>query len=193
MPERRPFYRKLIDTYWLMSCVGAIVIGVTLPVLLVCWNCWRTGPLLPMDDDFASAGGPPLIVVLDRSAGLLFIATFCCGPGAVLLAVILHNVLSAMKGGEPHEIMRKGALLGAVLAFLNVPGFMAGALLHGDYVGFRLACLFLVSGATCGAWIAWQAYRSNNAAPLFPRYSLRTLLVIVFLWGLLLAIFAPQK
>ena len=43
-----------------------------------------------------------------------------------------------------------------------------------------------------GAWIAWQAYRERHAERgFFPRFSLRTLIVGTFSWGVLLAVFMP--
>jgi len=60
-------------------------------------------------------------------------------------------------------------------------------------IALRIALLFVVTGATCGAWIAWQAYRERHPERgFFPRFSLRTLIVGAFSWGLLLAVYMPQ-
>jgi hypothetical protein len=79
-------------------------------------------------------------------------------------------------------------VLGVACAFLNLPGYAAGM-----YVGLpRLLALFVVAGATCGLWIAWQAYRNiHPEAGCFPQYRLSTLLMLVIAWGVVLALFTP--
>jgi len=128
---------------------------------------------------------------------LLFIALIGCGPGAFLLGLFAFTTMRrarCLKASRENEAMRHGALLGAALAFANFPGYLSAVFYEGeDLIALRIALLFVVTGATCGAWIAWQAYRERHPERgLFPRFSLRTLIVGAFSWGLLLAVYMPQ-
>mgnify|MGYP001616675931 CR=1 FL=1 len=82
--------------------------------------------------------------------------------------------------------------VGSVIAFLNLPAHLSAVLFEWDSSLdlLRYILLFIVSGASCGAWIGWQAYRAENPqAGFFPPCSLKTLLGVVLAWGALLALF----
>ncbi|MCY3018237.1 MAG: hypothetical protein NTW87_04290 [Planctomycetota bacterium] len=185
--------------YWLGACAGAVVIGVTLPTLLVCFHAGRQGvfwalthgPQDPVEP-------PPWSDVAGGWVALQAIATVACGPGAVVLALLLYRFCKgvALWPTAPplQHVVRYGMALGAVMAFLNFPGYLVGLVLDGQrYPTAKVALLFVVAGASAGMWIAWQAYRAAHPKERFwPRYSLATLLLVVFAWGLLLMVFAPD-
>lgn len=185
---------------WAWALVGSIVIGVTLPTLLVCMNCGRRGvfPGLPGD----GSEGPPVPpswekLIIDWT-GLQAAALMFCGPGAAILAWWLF--LAAEKASHPDEgasaqkIIKREMIFGAIAAFVNLPGLGAGLILPYDrLVWVRLPLLFIVAGASSGAWIGWQAWRSAHPEErLIPRFSLGTLLLVLVAWGALLAVFAPK-
>ncbi|HYF50669.1 MAG TPA: hypothetical protein VEJ63_14750, partial [Planctomycetota bacterium] len=127
---------------------------------------------------------------LDECAGLEIIATIFCGPGALIIGFLLYTFLKGFEASVVRERILCSMWVGALLAFFNFPGYLALAFVDLS----RVVALFLVAGASSGAWLAWQAYRSQNpGAPIFPRFSLGTLMLIVLAWGALLLIFAPQR
>jgi hypothetical protein len=90
---------------------------------------------------------------------------------------------------ETQPNFRRAAVIGAAIAFLNFPGYLAVAIVHPP----RVALLFLVAGATCGLWVGWHAWRATHLdAPRWPRFSLKTLWLLAMAWGALLVIFAPM-
>lgn len=187
---------------WRCACwaaLGALVIGVTLPTVLVWWNCGGL-PLRRMQKDPPTQTGnvQTWIEVSEDLAILELIATFFCGPGAVILSLVVFALTRRVTRNESstlQTVILYGMGVGAGLAFSNVPGYFAGEFMHGETstVGLKLGLLFLVAGASSGAWIAWQAYRAEHAeARFWPRFSLRTLTLAVIAWGALLGVFAPK-
>ena len=106
-----------------------------------------------------------------------------------------------------------GSLIGAGFSFLNLPVyFCAGYVaiiemgmhrMDRVVMGFlgqepleyfsRAFVLFTFTGATCGAWVGWQAYKERHPkCGFFPRFSLRTLVLLAMGWGMLLALFMPE-
>jgi thioredoxin 1 len=189
-----PWHSWLTRRYWLMACLGALVIGVTLPVLLVSWHTWPRGPFAEFNANLNENTGPVPALSFGEFAhdcvGLQITATIFCGPGAMILALLMYLYLrNSFPADAEARRMKVGIALGATLAFFNFPGYLAGALFHS---WLRLIALFIVAGATSGSWIAWQAHRArNDQAGILPRYTLKTLLVIVVVWGGLMAVFAP--
>jgi hypothetical protein len=174
----------------LWSTVGSIFIGVSLPVLLVCWHDPRK---LCVVMDFSDQGPLNLFTAIVQ---LEVIAVIFCGPGAAFLSFLLFRILLQTKLAEPGPLIRAAMLGAAGLAFFNVPGFLAGTFLSGSAPSTlaRLVLLFLVAGMTSGVWIGWQVYREKNpGAPLFPRYRLSSLMMLVLAWATLLIVFAPTS
>lgn len=132
--------------------------------------------------------------ILFQFATLCAVATFLCGPGAAVLAFLVFGYLKRFQlrnRVEPARLIWRGMGVGMAVSILNLPGFLAGLVLHSFSLTFLL---FAVAGANCGAWIAWQAYRATEpAARFFPRFTLATLLALVFGWGVILALFMPQR
>lgn len=190
--------RELYDNfrYVFFSAVVSIIVGVTIPVLLVCWhNSKEITKQLQL-----SAEAEVSMTLADRARALVsleMIATIFCGPGAVVLSAMLFSFLSHNKQNYGADsFLKTGLFGGAALSFFNFPGLLSGTVLgdSGPMVVVRVGLLFIVAGATCGAWTGWQVYRSaHRDAPFLPRYRLSTLLGLVFAWALLLAIFAPSS
>ena len=184
--------------YWLMACAGAIVIGVTLPTLLVCWNA--STPLTSLILDGGGPISPSIAQVMEDFILVEIIATVGCGPGALCLGLLLYGRLSRRAKEQQTEasaLIKRGLFFGMGLAYLNLPGYLAIIFMpsqdHPDIKFAKIMLLFAVSGASCGVWIAWQAYRSAHEGERFlPRFTLSTLMGLVFGWGLLMAVFAPR-
>ena len=180
---------------WLWALIGAVVIGVTLPTILVCWNCGQRGPLNGLSE-VPWLNRPWQDVAADW-VGLQVVATIFCGPGAVILGLLLYSSCKKRCVSESktlRETIVYGMWVGGLAAFLNFPGYFSGGLIRGNgRVLFLVPLLFAVAGASCGAWIGWQAWRALHPEERFwPRFSLGTLMIAVFAWGLLLAVFAPK-
>jgi uncharacterized membrane protein YsdA (DUF1294 family) len=80
------------------------------------------------------------------------------------------------------------------MSFLNFPGYLGLLHLADDpYRLLRLCAVYIITGGVCGAWLAWQVFREQHPERgVIPRYSLRTLLLLVIAWGFLLWIFMPD-
>ncbi|MEI6233975.1 MAG: hypothetical protein WCT04_13040 [Planctomycetota bacterium] len=167
------------------AALGSIFIGVTLPSILVCLHLYEI-----------KLGGPPHEIMQEEFVILLVAGTIFCGPGASVLSSILLLILERRSlVWTLQQTMWGGVLGGIAMAFLNVPGYMVGFILEDDpYVYSRVTLLFAVAGSTCGLWIAWVAWRSQHPGERFlPRFSLRTLIVVVLLWGAVMLAFQPKQ
>jgi hypothetical protein len=176
---------------WFPALAGALVLCVLVPCVLT-WCRTQGAPFGTFDSGPPAPGWSPLQLV-----ALLFCTFFLCGPGALLLAYLMLLRLRRFAGlGESAErpAITHGALWGTLIGFLDFPGYLALSFFAKDPYGLlRVAVLFAVTGATCGAWVAWQAYRERHPERgFFPRFSLRTLVVGVLAWGVLLGLFFPD-
>ena len=116
-----------------------------------------------------------------------------------MLALILMSFL-ALKTPQwsVKRSITSGALWGMGLAFLNFPGLCVLEFLYDEHEPIvsvlRVALLYVVAGSTCGMWIGWQAWRGFRPSEGFlPRFTLRTMLMIVMLWGTVLVAFQPDR
>jgi hypothetical protein len=168
--------KPLLNHYWVTAGFGTIVIGVTLPILLVSWHRVNS----------ASVGS----VFAIEMVGCLI-----RGPGALILSAALFYYLRRWRRDlEIRSLTVHGMAWGVVCAFLNIPAHLSTMLVDWDetLAPVRYLMLFVVTGSTCGMWIAWQGYRADHPeVPSIPRYRLSTLLIITVAWGALLALYAP--
>lgn len=192
--ESVPTFTALSRTYWLMSCLGALVFGVVLPCFLVFLNAMNTPQMKQLGDEFNLTNHLPPVVML------FFWGLLIAGPGIVVIALFLHRFFKASCALQPDlapgKLLFDGMLTGASTGILNFPAWFAAAMFdwNNSAVLLKFLLLFVVPGATYGAWIAWQAYRSHHPGEgLIPRYTLGSLLMAVFGWGILLAIYAPAR
>jgi hypothetical protein len=174
--------------------VGVLAVGVTVPCVLTWLHNY--GGLFP-PSHAADSVSPRLWNVVDLLL-LEGIALIGCGPGAVLLTLVLFHLMRKsryLERATERDAMVLGAGAGAVMAFLNFPGYLSGVFyndIDSDVTLVRIAILFAITGATCGAWTAWQAYRARHPErKLFPRFSLGTLICWALAWGVLLTVFMP--
>jgi len=191
------FMKKRYFPCWLTAAGGAVLLGVTVPVLLACFHTsfdWQKSSRPGF------VGGGPLLAV-QQFLWLEAIALFWCGPGALILSLILYSILKNNNVGmttaeSPDGILRRGRWTGVVLAFVNLPGYLSGFVLGWEkpFTEVRVALLFITAGGIAGSWIGWQAYRFHHLeAGVMLRYSLTTLMICVFVFGALLTVFAPGK
>ena len=171
--------------HYALAALGSVLIGVTLPSLL-------TAMRLCLLDKYANERVLNFLI-------LQALALLGCGPGAVMLALILMSFL-ALKTPQwsVKRSITSGALWGVGLAFLNFPGLCVLAFLYDEHEPIvsvlRVALLYVVAGSTCGMWIGWQAWRGFRPSEGFlPRFTLRTMLMIVMLWGTVLVAFQPDR
>jgi hypothetical protein len=176
----------------LLAIAGALFLGVLVPTLLTAMHTVDQEPLrIP-------ASEVPYIFLrfLIRFLILIVCASVGCGPGAAILtAIFLYRLMKNPCSKEPDEraVISLGARSGALYAFFNLPGFLALVFLYyEDFAFLRVLALFMITGATCGGWIGWQAYRAHHLERgFFPRFSLGTLVSLALGWGALLILFGP--
>ena len=204
------FGEKISRQCCFFACTGAFIIGVTLPTLLILWHRGLTHSDRIMTPGWIKMTEMSFKSIIETALWLFSGVSVFCGPGTVLLSLLLYfilrkDVLSQLESSG--LLLLRGAMLGAVLAFANQPGWSAWQLFTTELwnpqppalavramVILRFVLLFSVTGASCGAWIAWQAYRSHHPSEgQIPKYSLRTMMMLVLLWGALLALFSPRK
>lgn len=186
-------WRFVLRQYWLWTVIGALVLGLGFPIILVLWNNGIVNNLLAVLQD------PSLYYSLDweRVDVMIFGAVVLCGPIAMFLALAVYRDLyiqSRREDAKLGEVARRGVIAAVLLAFLNVPGYLVFLFLDANAVSIfiKVPMLFIVAGASCGLWIAWQAWRETHKdAPFFPRYSLIWMLALMLCWAGLLAVFAP--
>jgi len=173
-------------TYWLNSCIGALIFGAVLPCFLVFLNTMNS----PKFAQFFPGGLAPVQLFIYGIA--------IAGPGLVIIALFLYRFFKAacalQPDRTPQQLLLDGMMTGASTGILNFPAWFAAMLFEWSDTSalLKFLLLFVVPGATYGAWIAWQAYRFHHPEEgLLPRYTLGTLLLAVFGWGILLAIYAP--
>ena len=126
-------------------------------------------------------------------------AIIFCGPGAFIISVVLYTRGQSLLLRNPdwtqQQLLARSAMMGIVSAFINLPGWLAIAIMPDDetFIVARVLILFAVAGASAGFWIGWQVWRASHPeAGFWPRFSLKTLMLVVYAWGVLLAIFAPR-
>ena len=179
-----------------LIAAGSVFFGVTLPVLLCVLNCSGESFEDNLGEKVSQSDGATNIVSIAKGIiGLEFTAILFCGPGAIILGLLLYSYLRLeSKNMTEDALIHTSIWRGAFLAFANIPGFLAIVLL-GPPEGLallRVGALYIVAGATSGMWVAWQVCRQNNPQCGFlPRYRLSTLMGIVIAWAALLAFFAP--
>ena len=180
----------------LPALAGALVLAVLVPCVII-WLCdggdprFQTAPYNP--GDFIASRFRTIECLLS----LCVYATIFCGPFTASLGFGLYWLLvgsDRARKNEERDILLIGALSGCFIGYLNLPIFAAASFLNGKgWEAPQEAMLFVVSGATCGAWIAWQAFREVQPGRGFlPRFSLRTLILLVLAWGALLALLLPR-
>lgn len=184
IPAPRQIVTQAGIRYYGAAALGSVAIGILLPFFLVCLR------LMGKPQSAAHQ-------FVDWGLDSLFVAMFFCGPGAFLLALVLFKVLmleSQARNWSQARTFVWGAVLGPVFATINFPGYFVGDVLKADdFIFERVMLLFAVAGTTCGLWVAWQAWRASHRHEKFlPRFSLRTLMLMVVLWGCAMLAFQPR-
>jgi hypothetical protein len=176
------------------ACLGGAILSLLLPCLLVTIHAGvdkfsllevLNGRKAPPNDYFVDA--------LEFFTMVFVGAAIFCGPGGLVLTLILFAWLRKYCEGKRTEadFIRIAAIAGAFLALLNIPAYAVAGLVA-TYL--HVLVLFLVSGASGGAWIGWQVYRSHHPnSPILPRYSLGMLMAFTVAWGALLALFMQPR
>lgn len=187
---------KLWFYQWFIAMVGATVIGVSLPAILVSANC-GTKSVFSSTADCVPVVNMPVSKRVDETLRLAVMAFILCGPIAVLLGsiVIMMARSNARSGYTLGMVMWRAIVLGAFMSFANVPAWGVTWLIPatGLEKDVKMFLLFVVAGSTAGAWIGWQAWRTEFPdTPLIPSFSLKVLMIVVIAWGGLLAIFYPR-
>ncbi|MBI3829318.1 MAG: hypothetical protein HY291_07365 [Planctomycetes bacterium] len=176
----------------LFAIAGALFLGVLVPTLLTAMHTVDQEPLRIPESQIPYV----FLRFLVKFLVLVICAAAGCGPGAALLAgYFLYRLMKhpCTKEADERAAISHGAKLGALFAFFNLPGFLALVFLYyEDFAFLRVLALFMITGATCGGWIGWQAYRAHHLERgFFPRFTLGTLVSLALGWGALLVLFGP--
>jgi len=181
---------------WGVGMFGALMLGVGLPVLLVNIS-YGMHSLYGGHGQQDPNGTVWLGARLGEMLSLMIIGSIFCSPGVVVLgsAVFSISLADARRGNSWREVLMGACVLGGLLSFLNLPGYLCLELLGND-IGVRVLkviILFLVAGVAAGAWLARVAWRVVHPQERWiPAFSLTTLLGLVLVWGVIMAVFAPR-
>lgn len=165
------------------GALGACAIAVFFPVLVFCWR----------NNEFTRHA--------TKIADTLFTASIIYGifvcPGTIILSsILMWTMQNNVRLCTRPDLLRNGAVLGALIAFFNIPVWLIGAeFIHHEVfsIGQELV-LIAVTGALCGMYIgarAWRAHYQQETIVL--RFSLRTLVLVVLSIGALMTIFQPNQ
>ncbi|MCZ7646793.1 MAG: hypothetical protein M5U26_16150 [Planctomycetota bacterium] len=155
-------------------------------------------------------GGCLLVLALSRTghpdyADSLMVLAIGAFPVGSLIALGLLRALwkrAVSHEAEVRRLVTWGACVGGLLSLINLfvyPAVLilshsAGLEYRDGFDVLRLFAGLTASGATAGAWLGWQVARVFD--PLLgrlPRFSLRTLVILVLAWGALLALFLSPR
>ena len=170
---------------------GTVALGLALPILMLWWHFRGTAAAFVR-------GGPPeewnihaFFFLLGHAAS---VGSWIAAAFSIVLLRTLRRYTEVNRFGEDPVIII-GAGAGMLASLLGMPSYFAirfpapSAL---DEVRFLF--LLLATGATCGAWIGWQAYRERwRARGPLPRFSLLSLIVLTLCWGALVGLYAPEN
>jgi hypothetical protein len=163
--------------------VGSNIGGVLIPCVLVAVRTFYNPGIETFFDET-----PP------RNAIIGAILFFSLHSTTLLALAVLRRLLKLSKDWTLGESMVRGACYGAALNFVNLPLYSVISLLNGDeLLAVRVIILFAVSGSLWGTWIGWHAWKAwHPEEHFFPRFSLRTLILVVLLWGGVMLMFQPR-
>ena len=124
--------------------------------------------------------------------------TALMGICPVLIPMLLARLIGLKRAAKHRSrsgILWAGTLGGTVLSFLNVTAYLGAEYFYWDtYPYIRMGLLFAVIGASSGFIVAsgawWLAYPAEK---IIPRFTLRTLLVLVLIFGGLMLAFQPIR
>lgn len=176
------------------GCAGVILaalIGVALPAILLAFHAGQNAFTYYSPSSKAS-------FFFSNLGNLLMLGGLYATPGALVLGGLLMRFLSGrlhQKLVTRREHFWTGIILGALIAFLNLPCYLVAYLFPSSVnqvaLILRVACLFAVTGATCGLCIAWQLWMAYHPDEK-PRFSLGTLLLCVLAFAAIVAVFLPM-
>ncbi|MEI6233977.1 MAG: hypothetical protein WCT04_13050 [Planctomycetota bacterium] len=165
------------------AVLGSIIMGAIMPSLLVILRL-QGSPLLKRETIYFL----PLFVVVSATIG--------CTPGAVVLSLLLFFRLEKHSAQLTlRKLVIKGVQDGAIMAFFNLPGYLALVFFwEENFAVARLVLLFIVAGSSCGMWVAWHVWSAWRPGERYwPRFSLGTLMIVVLLWGAAMLAFQPER
>lgn len=195
-PNTKPRVHKRLSWHRLGSALaGSVLFGVIIPCFLT-WIALFGGANVSATNGLETVSQFQWNVV--ELLVLIAFALLFCSPGAMVLSSILFFIFRKLKCVESEserELIQLGVISGALVSVLNFPGFAALFFLEQYPLAWlRIVLLFVITGATCGAWTAWQAYREAHPERGFlPRFTMITLLILAISWGLLLMVFMPRE
>ena len=167
---------------------GSLFLGLVIPALLVGMRLFNNPGL---DVLWSKYVDPNTTVAIPLAEAI--IQTIATGTVVVSL-ILLRAIFKKCEHWTAHEAIRFGPGFGMLVSFLNLPLYFVLYILKDDsgYVA-RTILLILITGAFNGMWLAWHAWRAwHPEEHFFPRFSLRTLMIAVFIWGAIMLVFQPR-
>lgn len=174
------------------SVLGALFIGALIPALLFSFHAGTTSMHLPVEGALANFIHNVFVV--------FFMGLIYGGPLAFVLSLVVYGRLSPERGARLTDNgahLRRGLRMGLLMAFLNVPAYLSAILLRSDdsivLNILRMFVVFGLTGSACGFWIALLTWREQNPEQPLIRFSLQSMMIGVFIFGAVLALFAPVR
>lgn len=174
------------------SVLGALFIGALIPALLFSFHAGAKG--------IHGSSGSPFLDFVMNVCGVFLIGLIYGGPLAFVLALVVYGRLSPERGArltDDGAHLRRGLRMGLLMAFLNVPAYLSAVFLQSDdsivLNILRMFVVFSLTGSACGFWIALVTWREQNPNQPLIRFSLQSMMIGVFIFGAVLALFAPVR
>lgn len=186
------------DRRMYQAVLGTLFISVCVPTLLFWWRMGSTDMdrMTRYDAGFRERASRKWD--LKGLAAMAVANTVLFAPGAIILSIYSVGRLRVMQGmtrGTHARFLMFASWRGALLAFINIPSLLTGAYLFDDRGAGtipRFMLVFSIAGATGGIWNGWQVWREwYPECGVLPPFSLRTLLALLFAWGVVAGLFMP--
>ena len=175
----------------LHALVGTAFFHFTLPVMLP----WLKASGKLRQSDGTAAGS---LWNIDELTALFVKVGTGSAIGSMVMAMLVMKLIRGFPRDTPFKEFPHvlgGAIFGAPLALMNIPGYMAMAYLPMDRFWLpRYILLFAYTGVVCGAWTGWQAYRENHTERgMLPELSVWSFIETLLAIGFISLFFLPWQ
>ncbi|MEI6233976.1 MAG: hypothetical protein WCT04_13045 [Planctomycetota bacterium] len=167
---------------------GSLLFGLVIPYFLVGLRNFHS---LGIEDrwlEFKASKN------LEGIKAIPIILPYFCGGTVIVSLWLLRAIFKWCETWTASETIKISPAYGAFMNFFNLPLYFALYYLKDEpWYGIRMVLLIVISGALNGLWIGWHAWRAwHPEEHFFPRFSLQTLMIAVFIWGAIMVVFQPR-